>query len=126
MQRQMLIAKIHRAVVTGADLNYVGSITIDAELMKSAGVLPWELVQVVDIDNGARFETYAIPGKEGSGDILLNGAAARLVFPGDHIIIMAFGWLSEGELAGHTPRVVFVDEHNHITETRELNAEEYF
>jgi aspartate 1-decarboxylase len=120
MQRQFLSAKIHRAVVTGADLNYVGSITIDPVLMEAAGILPWEWVQVVDIDNGARFETYAIPGERGSGDVQLNGAAARLVQRGDHIIIMTYVCINADELANHHPVVVFVDERNQVTRVTTL------
>jgi aspartate 1-decarboxylase len=120
MQRQFLSAKIHRAVVTGADLNYVGSITIDPVLMEAAGILPWEWVQVVDIDNGARLETYAIPGGHGTGDVQLNGAAARLVQRGDHIIIMTYVRLESEELANHHPVVVFVDERNQVTRVTTL------
>lgn len=120
MQRQFLSAKIHRAVVTGADLNYVGSITIDPILMEAANILPWEWVQVVDIENGARFETYAIPGRRSSGDVQLNGAAARLVQRGDHIIIMTYVRLDTDELANHHPVVVFVNEHNQVTRVKTL------
>jgi aspartate 1-decarboxylase len=95
MMRQFLLSKIHRAVVTAADLHYVGSITLDPVLMRAAELLPWEKVQIVDIENGARFETYVIPGQKDSGDVQLNGAAARLVQLGDHIIIMSYAWLSE-------------------------------
>jgi aspartate 1-decarboxylase len=114
MLRQVLLAKIHRATVTGADLNYVGSITLDPEVIEAAGILPWERVQVVDIDNGARLETYVIPGARGKREVQLNGAAARLVQRGDRVIIMAYGWLDSRELAGHRPTVVLIDDHNHI------------
>ena len=114
MLRQVLLAKIHRATVTGADLNYVGSITLDPEVIEAAGILPWERVQVVDIDNGARLETYVIPGERGKREVQLNGAAARLVQRGDKVIIMAYGWLDGQELAGHRPTVVLIDEENNI------------
>jgi aspartate 1-decarboxylase len=120
MMRNLLLSKIHRATVTGSDLNYVGSITIDQTLMAAAGILPWERVQVVDLNNGARLETYVIPGEAGKGDIQLNGAAARLVSKGDIVIIMAYGWLTEEELAVHKPKVVIVDENNTIQEVRIL------
>ncbi|GAB4527718.1 MAG: aspartate 1-decarboxylase [Anaerolineales bacterium] len=120
MQRKLLIGKIHRAVVTGANVNYVGSITLDPVLMQAAGILPWELVQVVDVENGARLETYVIPGEPESGAVQLNGAAARLVQPGDHVIVMNYAWMDAEEIAAHRPRAVFVDEHNRITEIRHL------
>ena len=116
MMRQVLLAKIHRAVVTGADLHYVGSITLDPDLIELAGILPWERVQVVDIDNGARLETYVIPGVRGKREVQLNGAAARLVSPGDKIIIMAYGWLDDTELAGYRPVVVLMDDQNQVRE----------
>lgn len=112
MQLTMLKGKIHRATVIQADLNYVGSITIDEELMEKAGIIEYEQVQIVDIDNGNRFETYVIAGKRGSGMICLNGAAARCVSVGDKIIIMAYCSLSAEEAKNHKPAVVFVDEHN--------------
>jgi aspartate 1-decarboxylase len=114
MLRQMLLGKIHRAVVTGADVNYVGSITVDPVLLEAAGILPYERVQVVDVENGARLETYTIPGTPGQGEIQLNGAAARLVAVGDHVIIMAYGMMNDEEAAAHRPRVVLVDEDNTI------------
>jgi len=120
MMRNFLLSKIHRATVTGSDLNYVGSITIDQELLTAAGMLPWERVQVVDLNNGARLETYVIPGEAGKGDIQLNGAAARLVSKGDVVIIMAYAWLSDQEFASHNPKVVIVDESNKIVEIRSL------
>jgi aspartate 1-decarboxylase len=120
MLRQFLIAKIHRAVVTARDIHYVGSITIDPEVMKAVGILTWERVQVVDVDNGSRFETYAIPGEPGKGQIQLNGAAAHLVEIGHRVIIMAYGWLNEDEIASLCPRVALMDEHNHVSEVRVL------
>ena len=114
MTLTMLKGKIHRAVVKQADLNYVGSITIDSELMEAAGILEYEMVQIVDVENGNRFETYTIAGEKGSGMICLNGAAARQVAVGDHIIIMCYAQLSEQEAKEHKPYVVFTDENNHI------------
>jgi aspartate 1-decarboxylase len=110
MQRIMMKSKIHRATITGADLNYVGSITLDTRLMKLADIREHEQVHVLDIDNGARFETYAIPG--GPGDVVLNGAAARLVQPGDKVIVITYAQYDEEELADFEPIVVHVDEHN--------------
>lgn len=109
---QALKSKIHRAVVVQAKLNYVGSITIDETLMEQAGILEYEKVQVVDIDNGLRFETYAICGERDSGLICLNGAAARMAAVGDKIIIMSYAMMSPEELKENPPRVVFVDEKN--------------
>ena len=114
MLRQMLLGKIHRAVVTGADVNYVGSITVDPVLLDAAGILPYERVQVVDVENGARLETYTIPGTPGKGEIQLNGAAARLVAVGDHVIIMAYATMTDEEAAAHRPKVVLVSEGNTI------------
>ena len=110
MRRRMMKSKVHRAVVTDANLHYVGSITIDTELMAAADILEWEQVAVVDIDNGNRLETYAIPG--GPGDMCLNGAAARLVQPGDRIIVISYADYDEAELDGYEPRVVHVDTEN--------------
>ncbi len=115
MTLEMLKGKIHRAVVTQAELDYVGSITVDEELLKASGILEYEKVQIVDINNGNRFETYTIAGKPGSGMICLNGAAARCVSVGDKIIIMAYAQLSCEEAKTHKPSVVFVDEENHIS-----------
>lgn len=115
MQRKMLNAKIHRAVVTQAELNYVGSITIDSELLEAAGILEYEYVQVVDVENGNRFETYTIAGEAGSGIVCLNGAAARQAQVGDHVIIMCYCTYSEEELKTQKPRVVLVDEDNKPT-----------
>lgn len=114
MLRQMLLGKIHRAVVTGADVNYVGSITVDPVLLDAAGILPYERVQVVDVENGARLETYTIPVTPGKGEIQLNGAAARLVAVGDHVIIMAYATMTDEEAAAHRPKVVLVSEGNTI------------
>lgn len=114
MLRTLLSGKIHRARVTQADLHYVGSLTIDEDLMDAAGITENEVVQVVDIDNGARLTTYAIRGPRGSGVIGANGAAARLIHPGDLIIIMSFGMVDAVELALHEPRVVHVDADNRI------------
>ena len=110
MHRHMMKSKIHRARVTDANLHYVGSITLDTRLMELADIREWEQVQVVDIDNGARFETYAIPG--GPGDVCLNGAAARLVQPGDRVIIITYGDYDDAELEAFEPRVVHVDASN--------------
>jgi aspartate 1-decarboxylase len=114
MQRQMLKSKIHRATVTDCDLHYAGSITLDPDLMREADLLPNELVHVLDIDNGNRFETYVIEGRAGSRDVQVNGAAARLVQRGDLVIIVSYGVYSEDELADHEPRVVHVDAGNEI------------
>ncbi len=112
----MLKGKIHRATVTQAELNYVGSITIDKDLMDAAGILENEKVQIVDNNNGARLETYVIPGKRGSGTICLNGAAARCVQPGDKVIIIAYAQMSEEEAKEHKPKVVFMNDDNTINE----------
>lgn len=112
MFRHMMKSKIHRATVTEANLNYVGSITIDEDLMEAADLLENEKVQIVDNNNGSRLETYVIPGPRGSGVICLNGAAARLVQPGDTVIIISYALLSSEELAAHKPTVVFVDADN--------------
>lgn len=117
MTLTMLKGKIHRAVVTQAELNYVGSITIDTDLMKEAGILEYEMVQIVDVENGSRFETYTIAGPAGSGIICLNGAAARMAQPGDHIIIMAYALFDEKEANSHKPNVVLVNEENKIIKT---------
>lgn len=112
MFREMLTGKIHRATVTDCDLNYEGSITVDADLMDAAGMLEYEKVAVVDINNGSRFETYLIAGKRGSGEVCVNGAAARLVHRGDLVIIIAYGFLGAEELASWRPRIVRVDAAN--------------
>ena len=110
----MLKGKIHRAVVKQAELNYVGSITVDPELMEAAGIYEYELVQIVDVENGNRFETYTIAGEPGSGMICLNGAAARQVQVGDHVIIMCYCQMSPEEVKEHKLKVVFVDDENKI------------
>lgn len=110
MQRRMMKSKVHRATVTDANLHYVGSITLDTELMRLADIREMEQVHVLDIDNGARFETYAIPG--GPGDVCLNGAAARLVAPGDRVIVITYADYDESELESYEPRVVHVDTAN--------------
>lgn len=109
----MLKGKIHRATVVQAELDYVGSITIDQQLLDASGILEYEKVQIADVDNGQRFETYVIAGEPGSGMICLNGAAARCVSVGDKVIIMAYADLTPEEAKGHHPAVVFVDEKNH-------------
>jgi len=123
MNLTMLKGKIHRAVVKQAELNYVGSITVDTDLLEAAGILEYEMVQVVDIENGNRFETYTIGGKAGSGMICLNGAAARQVAVGDHIILMSYAQMAPEEAKEHKPNVVFVDEENRIV--RITNYEKY-
>lgn len=110
----MLKAKIHRAAVTESNLNYVGSITIDKDLMEASGILEYEKVSVVDIDNGSRLETYVIEGECGSGVICLNGAAARLVHPGDKVIILAYCQVDSEEAENHSPKIVFVGSGNAI------------
>lgn len=116
MLREMMLGKIHRATVTGAKLDYVGSITVDSTLLEASGILPGQKVDVVDVTNGARLSTYTISGQAGSGTIQLNGAAAHLVHEGDLVIIIAYGQLSDEELADYTQKVVFVDDRNHIVE----------
>ncbi|MBQ6530019.1 MAG: aspartate 1-decarboxylase [Clostridia bacterium] len=119
MEITMLKGKIHRATVTQAELNYVGSITVDSALLKAAGILEYEKVQVVDIDNGNRLETYTIAGEAGSGVICLNGAAARCVDVGDKVIIMAYCNMTPDEAKTHKPSVVFVDDENKIKKVSE-------
>ena len=116
MLRTMCKGKIHRATVTQADLNYVGSITIDQDLLDAANIYPYEMVQVVNINTGSRLETYTIAGARGSGVICLNGAAARLNAPGDLVIIISYAQYSEEEIRKLEPHVVFVDENNHMVE----------
>ena len=115
MQIHGLKGKIHRATVVQAELDYVGSITVDEELMEAAGIYEYEKVQIVDVNNGSRFETYVISGERGSGMICLNGAAARMVSVGDKIIIMAYGIMTPEELKDNPPKVVFVEDGNKIT-----------
>src|SRR5437763_14897467 len=114
MQRTMLKSKIHRATVTDCDLHYVGSITIDPDLLEAADIREFEQVAVVDVNNGARFETYTIAGERGSGDMKINGAAARLVHHGDTIIVISYAGYDPDELDNYTPRVVHVHSHNQI------------
>jgi aspartate 1-decarboxylase len=114
MQRVMLKSKIHRATVTDCDLHYVGSITVDPELLEAADIREHEQVHVVDIDNGARFETYTIAGERGSGELKVNGAAARLVHRGDTVILISYATYDEAELDAHEPRVVHVTRENEI------------
>ncbi|HET7629293.1 MAG TPA: aspartate 1-decarboxylase [Bacillales bacterium] len=116
MMRTMMNAKLHRARVTEADLNYVGSVTIDEDLLDAVGILPGERVQIVNNHNGARLETYTIAGKRGSGVVCLNGAAARLVQKGDVVIIVAYALLTEEEIRGHRPKVAVLDENNQIVQ----------
>jgi len=123
MLRTMLTSKIHRATVTQADLHYVGSVTVDADLLSAAELLPGEKVAIVDVTNGARLETYIIEGPAGSGIIGINGAAARLVHPGDLVILIAYGQMDEAEARTRQPRVVFVDPGNRITGTGQDPAE---
>ena len=117
MVRTMLKSKIHRATVTQADLHYVGSVTVDQDLMDAADLLPGEQVAIVDINNGSRLETYVIPGTRGSGVIGINGAAARLVAPGDLVILISYASVSDAEARSLVPRVVFVDADNRIVGT---------
>ena len=113
MRRRMMKSKVHRATVTDADVHYVGSITIDRDLMDAADLLEWEQVAVVDVDNGARLETYVIPGERGSGAICLNGAAAHLIHPGDRVIVISYCDVDDAEVAdGWQPRIVHVDTAN--------------
>ncbi len=123
MQITLLKSKIHRATVTQADLNYVGSITIDSVLLREAGILEYEKVEIADITNGNRLETYAIAGEHNSGIICLNGAAAQLVSPGDKIIIMAYAYMTPEEAENHKPTVLFVDDKNVLT--RKANYEKH-
>ncbi|MBW0274258.1 aspartate decarboxylase [Nocardia sp. MH4] len=116
MLRTMMKSKIHRATVTHADLHYVGSVTVDQDLLDAADLLEGEQVCIVDIDNGARLETYVIAGERGSGVIGINGAAAHLVHPGDLVILIAYGQLDEQELRDYDPKVVFVDDRNRPVE----------
>ena len=114
MIRTMLKSKIHRATITGSDLHYVGSITVDNDLLEAADMREHELVHVLDVDNGARFETYTIAGERGSGEMRVNGAAARLVHTGDTIIVVSYAGYDEAELEGYEPRVVHVNAGNGI------------
>ncbi len=118
MMRCFLRAKIHRATVTAADLDYVGSITLDSDLMDAAGIDHLEQVEIYDVTRGSRLTTYALRGERGSGEVQINGAAAHLVQPGDVVIIAAYAWLDRTEVAGHRARVVLVDHDNRVTEVR--------
>jgi aspartate 1-decarboxylase len=118
MLRHFLLGKIHRATVTRADLDYVGSITLDPLLIEAAGFMENEKVDIYDVTNGSRISTYVIPGIPGSGEVGINGAAAHLVDKGDLVIIAAYGWMSPEEAETVAPKVVFVDDHNRITERR--------
>ena len=117
MLRMMMKSKIHRATVTQADMHYVGSVTVDEDLLDAADLLPGELVHIVDITNGARLETYTIAGERGSGVIGINGAAARLVQPGDLVILIAYGQMDDAEARSFSPHVVFVDADNRVVAT---------
>ena len=123
MQITLLKSKIHRATVTQAELDYVGSVTIDSALLREAGIMEYEKVQIVDIDNGNRFETYTIAGEENSGVICLNGAAAKCVSVGDKVIIMAYALLAPDEARDHKPTVLFVDGDNRLV--RKANYEKH-
>jgi aspartate 1-decarboxylase len=122
MKRFMLHSKIHRCVTTGANLDYVGSITIDPDLLRQADIRPHERVQVVNLNNGERFETYAIEGEPGSGTVEVNGAAARLCLRGDLLIIMTFVEIEDAELDSYKPTVVFVDEENRVQAILPMSA----
>ena len=117
LQRPMMIGKIHRATVTQADLHYVGSVTVDTDLLEAADLLPGQQVDIVDVTNGARLTTYVIPGERGAGQISINGAAAHLVHPGDIVIIIAYGMLADADARTFDPHVVFVDAANRIVTT---------
>ncbi len=122
MNISMFKAKLHRLRVTQADLYYEGSITIDEELLDTAGILPYEKVQVVNVNNGNRLETYTIPGEAGERTVCLNGPAARLAATGDQVIVISYAELTPSEARQHHPRVVLVDEDNNVTETRTLDV----
>ncbi|MFA0753036.1 MAG: hypothetical protein IMHGJWDQ_000804 [Candidatus Fervidibacter sp.] len=122
MWRILCKSKIHRATVTDANLNYEGSLTLDPLLMEAAGLLPLEQVHVLNLNNGARFETYLIEGERGSGVVCINGAAARLVQVGDPVIVLAYALVPEEELADFTARIVFVDERNQVVRVEEVKA----
>ncbi len=114
MLLEFLYSKIHRAAVTDANLNYVGSITIDESLLKAANIREWQKVEILNVNNGERFQTYVIKGEPGSGQICLNGAAARKAQPGDKVIIVAYGYFEETAIADHKPTIVIVDDNNKI------------
>ncbi|MBD8059407.1 aspartate 1-decarboxylase [Cellulomonas sp. JH27-2] len=119
LQRTMMTGKIHRATVTQADLHYVGSVTVDADLLAAADLLPGQQVDIVDVTNGSRLITYAIAGEAGSGQICINGAAAHLVHPGDVVILIAYGLMSDAEARTYSPHVVLVDSENRIVDMSE-------
>jgi aspartate 1-decarboxylase len=125
MYRTMLKSKIHRAVITEANLHYVGSITIDTDLLEKASIVEHEKVQIVNVNNGARLETYVIAGPRGSGAVCLNGAAARLVQPGDLVIIISYALVPENQVTEYQPTVVFVDEKNKVTKIAAEKAFSY-
>ena len=122
MRRTMCKSKIHRGVLTGADLNYEGSLTLDRDLMDAADILAFEKVQVVNVNNGSRLETYVIEGERGSGTIQLNGAAARLGAAGDHVIVISYADYEEADLQRFEPKIVFVDGRNRIARPRKAGA----
>lgn len=122
MNITMFKAKLHRLKVTEADLYYEGSITVDQELLNTAGILPYEKVQVVNVNNGNRLETYTIPGEPGEKTVCLNGPAARLAAPGDQVIVISYAEMTPSEAQQHHPRVVLVDEDNNVTQTRTLDV----
>ena len=123
MNRTMLKSKIHRARITDSDLHYVGSITVDADLLEAADILEHELVHVLDVDNGARFETYTIAGARGSGEVKVNGAAARLVHTGDTVIVVSYASYAQSELETYEPKVVHVNTDNDIVRVDDAVAE---
>ena len=122
MRRELFKSKIHRATVTDANLEYEGSVTLDGDLMAAADLLPYEKVQILNINNGARFETYVLPGEAGSGTVCLNGAAARLAAVGDRVIIISYALYDEEEVADHEPRIVLVDDNNRVQPKGSLRA----
>lgn len=122
MMREMLRAKVHRITVTECDVEYEGSLTLDAGLMKLADMVPFERIDVYDVDNGSRFSTYLIEGPEGSGVCCINGAAARMTGPGHKVIIAAYGSVPEAEVRGHKPKIVLVDAQNRVTVTKDYEG----
>lgn len=114
--RKMVTGKIHRATVTGADLHYVGSVTVDSALLDAADILPGEAVDIVNVTNGNRLTTYTIPAERGSGELTINGAAAHLMHTGDIVILIAYGWMADSEAQTYKPRVAFVDEKNQVVD----------
>jgi len=118
MQLKLLKSKIHRATITSSDLNYQGSISVDQDLLDAANIRPFESVHVWNITNGSRLETYALPSPRGSGEICLNGAAARKAATGDLVIIASFVWMNESEIEGHSPKIIFVDTANRIVSSK--------